>query len=140
VTLKEELDFLRKYIQIQQTLLQERLEIDWAIAPGTLDAFVPNMVLQPLIENSIRHGITPKEDGGKIEIFSRRIGDSLVLEISDNGLGNSPGSEKAGDGIGLTNTVARLKHLYGEAQKFESGVKSSGGWRVRVEIPFREQA
>lgn len=140
VTLKDELDFLRKYLQIQQTLLQERLEIEWTIEPETLDAFVPNMLLQPLVENSIQHGIAPKKDGGRIEIFSRQVGNSLLLEIKDSGLGSLSNQEKSG-GIGLKNSAARLYHLYGENQKFESAaITPTGGWRVTMSIPFREQS
>lgn len=143
VTLKEELDFLRKYLQIQQTLLQERLEIIWGISPETLDALVPNMLLQPLVENSIRHGIAPREDGGRIEIFSRYADRELLLEIRDNGPGTvaqngaQNGTSKPG-GIGLLNSRMRLKRLYGEAQAFESKAMPGGGWRVSVTIPFRE--
>lgn len=140
VTLKEELDFLRKYLQIHQTLLQERLEVEWTIEPETLDALVPNMILQPLVENSIRHGIAPKEDGGHIEIFSRRLNRELLIEIKDNGLGSESDYEKKDGGIGLVNTKARLKHLYGEAQNFEISTPENGGWRVSVRLPFREQA
>jgi signal transduction histidine kinase len=137
VTLKEELDFLRKYLQIQQTLLQERLDVDWAIDPETLDALVPNMILQPLVENSIRHGIAPKEGGGRIEIFSRRVNDQLLLEIRDDGVG-APSITKKGAGIGLTNSRTRLEHLYGEAQKFDVKTPAHGGWCVTMLIPFRE--
>lgn len=108
VTLKDELDFLRKYLQIQQTLLQERLKIELAIEPETLDALVPNLILQPLVENSVRHGIALKGEGGCIEIFSRRIGDSLLLEIKDTGLGAGGIKENSGTGIGLRNTGERL--------------------------------
>lgn len=138
VTLKVELDFLRKYIQLQQTLLQERLEIEWSIDPETLDAFVPNMLLQPLVENSIRHGIAPKEDGGRIEIFSRYINNKLLLEVKDNGLGTET-APQPDTGIGLTNSKERLKHLYGENQTFEIVTPAAGGWRVIMTIPFREQ-
>lgn len=139
VSLKEELDFLRKYLQLQQTLLQERLEIVWAIAPETLDALVPNMLLQPLVENSIRHGIAAREKGGRIEIFSGRIGKRLLLEIKDNGLEVISGRPGSDHGIGLVNSRMRLKHLYGEAQKFDAAAMTDGGWRVKITIPFREQ-
>lgn len=139
VTLKEEIDFLRKYLQIQQTLFQERLQIEWKIQPETLDALVPNMILQPLVENSIKHGIDPKEEGGCIEIYSQHINDNLLLEVKDNGLGI--GNKKAVNhkGIGLINSKARLNHLYGEAQKFEVNSPSEGGWRVRMLFPFQEK-
>ena len=140
VTLKEEIDFLRKYLQIQQTLLQERLEVEWVIDPETLDALVPNMILQPLVENSIRHGIAPKEGGGRIEIFSRRVNDQLLIEIRDDGVGAGDAAKKeTGAGIGLMNSRTRLEHLYGEAQKFDVKTGAHGGWCVTMLIPFREQ-
>lgn len=141
VTLKEELDFLRKYLQIQQTLLQERLDVEWTIDPETLDALVPNMILQPLVENSIRHGIAPKEGGGCIEIFSHRVNDQLLIEIRDDGVGAAGGvNNRNGTGIGLFNSRTRLEHLYGEAQKFDVNTPLHGGWCVTMLIPFREQS
>ena len=139
ITLKEELDFVGKYLQIQQTLLQERIEIKWDIAPETLDACVPNMFLQPLVENSIRHGIAPKEDGGWIEINSRRAGERLEISVKDNGLGISSNKDKTSGGIGLSNTRARLQHLYGEAHKFELNEPSEGGVLISLTVPFREE-
>ncbi len=139
VALKEELDFLRKYIQIQQTLLKERLEVECVIEPETLDALVPNMLLQPLVENSIRHGLVPKEDGGRIEIRSRRIDDRLLVEIKDDGLGSESVPQEGG-GTGLINLRARLIHLYGEKQKFEIDSPPGGGWHISITLPFRKQA
>lgn len=137
-TLKEELDFVRKYLQIQQILLQERLQTEWEIAPDTLDACVPNMFLQPLVENSIRHGIAPKESGGCIKISSRKIGDTLEIRVGDDGLGFTSEDSETDGGIGLANTRARLRHLYGEAQKFELNQPSSGGVIITITMPFRE--
>lgn len=139
-TLKEELDFVRKYLQIQQIMLQERLTVEWHIAPETLDAYVPNMILQPLVENSIRHGIAPKETGGTIKIASRKISDTLCLEISDDGLGLSlpADSSTAGSGIGLENTRTRLQHLYGEAFSFELLELPESGLMTRLTMPFKE--
>lgn len=139
ITLKEELDFVRKYLEIQQTLLEERLEIKWNIAPETLDAYVPNMFLQPLVENSIRHGIAPKEDGGWIEINSRRAGKQLEISVKDNGLGISSNENRISGGIGLSNTRARLRHLYGEAHKFALSQPSEGGVLNSLTIPFKER-
>lgn len=139
VTLKEELDFLRTYIQLQQTLLQERLKVEWTIDLQTLDAFIPNMILQPLVENSIRHGIALREDGGTIEISSRRADDNLLIEVKDDGPPAPSNQPKNVNGIGLLNSAARLKHLYGTKQKFEISQPETGGWCVTLTIPFREQ-
>lgn len=141
VTLKEELDFLRKYVQIQQTLLDERLKVRWDIDAGTLDAFVPNMILQPLIENSIIHGIARKESGGVIEIGAERRNGTLYLRVSDNGEYFTTDETALNGGIGLTNVKARLRHLYGPAQEFKIGKSPTGGETlVRIAIPFHEQA
>lgn len=140
ITLKEELDFLRKYVEIQQTLLQERLTVNWNIKSDTLDAQVPNLLLQPLIENAIRHGIAPKATGGTIEINARRNGDQIMLSIEDDGIGiDFPAENNIREGIGLKSVRTRLRHLYDESHKFS--LKESGkgqGLRVEMVIPFRE--
>lgn len=140
ISLKEELDFLRKYIEIQQTLLQERLTVNWNIAPETLDAQVPNLLLQPLIENAIRHGIAPKASGGTIDINAERDGDRIKLSVEDDGLGiNFPSENGIKEGIGLKSVRTRLKHLYNDAQKFTLKQSSRGrGLRAELVIPFRE--
>jgi signal transduction histidine kinase len=135
ISLYEELGFLRKYLEIQQVLLQERLRIEWKIAPETFSACVPNMILQPIAENSIRHGIAPLRRGGTIKIEAERKNGSLVLRVEDDGRGMKKTADK---GIGLQNTRARLVHLYGEAQKFEIENSTSGGVSVKIELPFRE--
>lgn len=142
VSLKEELDFLRKYVEIQQTLLQERLVVNFQIDPEALDALIPSMVLQPLVENSICHGVAPLERGGRVEVSARRDGDTLRLEVSDDGAGlAAPGNKpKGGGGLGLSNTRARLRQLYGEAHIFDLRERPGGGVAVRLAIPFREQS
>jgi two-component system LytT family sensor kinase len=140
ITLKEELDFLRKYVEIQQTLLQERLTVNWNIEPDTLDAQVPNLLLQPLIENAIRHGIAPKATGGTIEINADRRGDRIMLSIEDDGIGiGFPAENNIREGIGLKSVRTRLRHLYDESHEFS--LKESGkgqGLCVEMVIPFRE--
>lgn len=142
VPLKEELDFLRKYLQIHQTLMKNRLEVRWLIASNTLDACVPNMILQPLVENAIRHGIGPLEDGGFLEIKTRRKNGLLCLHVLDNGLGLVQKEEASEKGIGLTNVQMRLRHLYGDAHEFSltEPATGAGGVSVNITIPFREHA
>jgi sensor histidine kinase YesM len=149
IPLHKELEFLRKYLEIQQTLLQDRLKVDYQIAPETYGACVPNMILQPLVENSIRHGIAPRRSGGTIKIVAARQNGSLILSVEDDGLGmkNEPGvgnddksigSNDTG-GIGLQNTITRLKHLYGEAHEFEiKNLSEQGGVAVKIRLPFQE--
>ncbi|MDQ3712576.1 MAG: histidine kinase [Acidobacteriota bacterium] len=141
ISLKDELYFLRKYVQIQQTLLQERLEVKWNISPETLDALVPSLILQPLVENSIRHGIAPKENGGSININAVRQNGMLAFVLSDNGLGlSSDRNSDSGHGIGLTNTRTRLQYLYGDAHEFALSESPNGGVTVNMKIPFKESA
>lgn len=140
VTLKDELDFLRKYVQIQKTLLQERLEVNFSIDSDTLDSMIPNMILQPLVENSIKHGIAPKTKGGKIEVISQRDGENLRLVIKDNGLGFNSNNRKSDTGIGLENTRMRLHYLYGDSHEINfSETDDGGGTIVTLRIPYREQ-
>jgi len=133
VTLREEIDFLSRYAEIEQTRFGERLKIEMNIAPDTLDALVPNLVLQPLLENAIRHGIEPHARAGRIEVNARRAGDVLQLEVRDNGSGLNG---NVIEGIGLSNTRSRLTQLYGQNQLFSAENINTGGARVRVELPF----
>jgi sensor histidine kinase YesM len=136
VTLKAELEFLQTYLQIQQTLMKQRLEVKWNVDAATLDALIPNMILQPIAENSIKHGLAPLEEGGRIEVSSVRRNGTLHLEISDNGKGI--GHKETIEGIGLSNTRARLHHLYGDEHQLNFVAPPLGGLSVKIEIPFRE--
>jgi sensor histidine kinase YesM len=136
VPLEEELDFVRTYLEIQQMLLQERLDVRWHIDDETLDACVPAMVLQPLVENAVQHGLAPRVGGGTLEISARRQAQRLRLEVLDDGVGLSPAAA-GGAGIGLSNTRARLRHLYGSAASLEILSRNAGGVSAVVEIPHR---
>jgi two-component system, LytTR family, sensor kinase len=140
-TLKAELDFLSKYLEIEQTRFRNRLTVIFDVRPDTLDALVPNLILQPLVENSIKHGIAPKVTAGRIEIRSRRVGPLLELEVRDNGMGLS--AARLSDfnrGVGLTNTRSRLQHLYGSDHRFEFRQPAGGGLQVLIAIPLVEAA
>jgi len=138
VDLRQELDFLKRYLEIEQTRFGERLMIKMDIAPETLDAQVPNLILQPLVENAIRHGIEPRSRRGCIELRAHREQDVLALEVSDNGVG-LPDGHSVDEGVGLSNTRARLRELYGEGHRFELRRGSSGGLLVQLTIPFKSQ-
>lgn len=138
VSLKEELDLLLIYVEIEQILLGDRLEVQWSIASETYDAAIPNMLLQPLVENSIRHGIAPLETGGRIEITAWRELNMLRLSVRDNGNGLASGEKENSGGVGLANIRARLLHLYGREHKLEISSPPSGGALVNLTIPFRE--
>ena len=139
VPLNQELDFLSKYLEIEQTRFRDRLTVVFDVQPETLDALVPNLVLQPLVENAIKHGIGPRAAPGQIEIRSRRLGSMLELEIKDNGVGLSAARlTDFNRGIGLGNTRSRLQHLYGSSHRFEFRQPPGGGLSVLIAIPLVE--
>ena len=141
ITLKEELELLSKYLEIEQIRFRDRLTVTYDIPGETLDARVPSLVLQPLVENAIDHGIGPSRGGGRLDVWARRRGSELWLEVRDDGVGlrddllePSPGA----NGIGLSNTRSRLECLYGTAQRIEFARPAARGLIVRVVIPWRE--
>jgi len=134
VPLKDEMEAVRLYINIQQARFGNKFTVEMNIDPGTLEAYVPHLVLQPLVENAFRHGLSKRSSAGWLRIVSERTGENLRLGVADNGPGSpkAPG-EKAG--IGLKNTRARLWTLYGNL----SAVKiddSDRGFSVELEFPF----
>ena len=137
VSLKEELDFLARYLEIEQTRFEDRLTVRMKIEPGVLDARVPNLILQPLVENAIRHGVAPLLTPGTIEISARRENGNLRLEVKDNGSGLPNRNQHIREGVGLSNTRARLVQLYSRDHTFEAGNAPGGGLLVTIVIPFR---
>ncbi len=142
VTLRDELAFLRDYLGVQRVRF-DRLEVEEHIEDGVLDALVPNLVLQPLAENAVQHGISRLEEvGGHIAITARREGETLVLIVRDNGPGLSPEAaaparDGARDGgLGLANTRQRLAALYGDAAGLTLAPASGGGTEARVHLPY----
>jgi two-component system LytT family sensor kinase len=136
VSLKQELAFLDQYLEIEQTRFGDRLVVRRQIDPLTLAARVPNLILQPLVENAIHHGIEPHAHPGEVTLSSRREGALLHLEISDNGLGISPGLESPEAGVGLSNTRARLEELYGSRYRMAFRNAKEGGLIVHLTIPW----
>jgi two-component system, LytTR family, sensor kinase len=137
VPLKDELDVLQKYLEIEQTRFGNRLRVSMHIQPETLDAQVPNLLLQPLVENAIRHGIAPNARHGWIEIHADRSDADLTLQIRDSGDGLPPERLMAlNRGVGLENTRARLEHLYPSAFQF-TFTNLDRGFCVTVRIPFQ---
>ena len=124
-------------MEIQQARFGERLRVQKEIEPAALDVSVPALILQPLVENSVRHGIEPRETGGTIFIRAQRQEASLQFEIRDDGEGLKAGQLAAlREGIGLSNTKARLQELYGEAHRFQIVPNADGGLTVAVELPW----
>jgi two-component system, LytTR family, sensor kinase len=138
VTLKEELKFTELYLDIQQVRFSDRLTVRMEIAPETLDARVPNLLLQPLVENAVRHGISLSDSAGIITISAYSNDGLLHLKICDNGPGlQSSWRMEKSEGIGLANTRERLKHLYGGEHQFDLRNSAEGGLTVAIAIPFR---
>ena len=136
VPLRQELAQLEPYLEIQQIRFGARLAIARELEPETLDALVPALVLQPLVENAVRHGIEPNPAGGKVTIRSRADNGTLCIEVRDTGSGRAP-DPSGSEGIGLTNTRARLVRLYGTNHRFELAPTPTGGTAVHLDIPLR---
>jgi two-component system, LytTR family, sensor kinase len=135
VPLRQEIDFLRMYVEIEQVRFQDRLQIVWDLAPDTLEAAVPTLLWHPVLENAIRHGVTPLAGRGRIVIASRRVGDDLILEIRDNGMG-LPAGGISREGVGLRNIRERVGQLYGPQAHFTLEAAHGGGTAVTLRIPF----
>jgi two-component sensor histidine kinase len=143
VTLREEIAFLEPYLEIEQARLEDRLTVVMNIAPDTLDARVPHLILQPLVENAIRHGIATRIEPGKVEISASRGPDDrfLQLEIRDDGRGMDRDTEnRSRRGVGLTNIRSRLEQLYGAEHRFRLENQAGGGVLVRISLPLRRDA
>ena len=141
IELKEELNFIRLYLNIQQMRFSDRLQIVTEIDPKTLKALVPNFLLQPLAENALRHGISRSVDSGFIGISSQIEGANLRITVSDNGAGLPEKWQlKSSGGIGLANTAARLQQLYNGKHLFDIRNRDEGGVEVLIVIPFRSAA
>ena len=139
VPLSLEIASAQRYLAIEQTRLGDRLRVDLSISAETFDALVPNMLLQPLVENAVRHGIATLVEGGVIAIHSKLKNTQLQIVVKNSGNRGTAFSaqHKPGSGIGLTNTAERLKALYGTDHRFDLGWPESGGCEVTVELPFR---
>jgi two-component system, LytTR family, sensor kinase len=139
IPLQGELDFLSKYLQIEQTRFADRLIVRFEVQSEALDTLVPNLILQPLVENAIKHGVAKKTGPGHIDITARREGDKLRMEVRDDGVGLSEDALTAlQKGIGVSTTRARLQHLFGADYRFEFHRQPSG-LTVVIAIPWRKE-
>jgi LytS/YehU family sensor histidine kinase len=134
VPLREELEYLQAYLDIEQVHFGDRLQIEYRIDPETYDALVPNLILQPLAENAIRHGLAPKSGQGQLIVESSRAGSRLTLEVRDSGRGLN-GAGRAG--VGLSNTRARLEKLYRDAGHLDLAPGAAGGTVATITLPLR---
>jgi two-component system, LytTR family, sensor kinase len=136
IPLSEEIDFVRRYLEIEQVRFGDRLAIDIAVDPATYSAAVPSLILQPLVENAVRHAIARNAAGGRVAVAASRRDDVLQLMVQDDGPGIL-GSDVSAEGIGLRNTRSRLRHLYGEAYRLDLVPGENRGLTVVVELPWR---
>jgi two-component system, LytTR family, sensor kinase len=137
VPLQEELQVAQAYLEIEQARFEDRLRVRWNVDPATHAARVPSLLLQPLVENAVRHGIAPRAAAGTVEIAAERRDGTLVLSVRDDGVGIPDGPRR--EGVGLANTRARLRQLYGARQSLELSGGPGAGTCVRVSLPFREE-
>jgi two-component system LytT family sensor kinase len=138
VPLRTELEFVDRYLEIQQTRFGDRLQINREMNSTAMDALVPPLILQPLVENAIRYGIESRETGGTVTIRALQQDDILHLEVSDDGEGFKGGQLLGGiNGVGLSNTKARLQELYGNKHQFKLTTNQPTGACVKIELPFR---
>jgi two-component system LytT family sensor kinase len=141
VTLQQEMEFLSCYLEIERIRFQNRLVTRVDLAEQTLDAKVPNLILQPIVENAIRHGIAPRSTPGLIEIEAKQHNGALRIQVRDNGPGLSDHRTSVNlfkKGLGLANTETRLERLYGAAHLFDLSNNPDGGLIVTLEIPFHK--
>jgi signal transduction histidine kinase len=137
VPLAEEMDFVRRYLHIQQIRFGDRLATTFDVDADTLSACVPPLLLQPLVENAVRHGVMPREDGGTVTVEARRVGHTLHLRVADDGPGPPSDADlDASAGIGLPNVRKRLHALYGDDHRFRLDRADGGGCIVSIECPF----
>jgi len=137
VRLEQELELVRLYLEIERTRFQDRLAVEIDVAADVQHALVPDMLLQPIVENAVRHGIAARPDAGRITVRASRDGDTLRVVVADDGpgLGGSPSA--AGHGVGIAATRARLSLLYGDAQSLDVRDADGGGCEVTITLPYR---
>jgi sensor histidine kinase YesM len=138
VALAQELDFAKEYLAIEQSRLGERLQVVLEIAPECLDAAVPSMLLQPLLENAVQHGVARLREGGVIEIRASGESNRLLLVVRNSGPRDSAdaGLVQNGRGVGLANTTERLKRHYGSEYDFTLQWPDAGGCEITVRLPL----
>jgi sensor histidine kinase YesM len=135
VPFAEELRVIESYLAIQQVRFAHRLQVKIEVSPEALEGLVPCFLLQPIVENAIQHGIAPLETGGLIETSVKRIGDTLWMQVRDNGCGLESSLNK-GHGIGMQNTRERLAYFYPNTHEFSAVAPPAGGYEVTIQIPY----
>jgi sensor histidine kinase YesM len=139
VLLSQELEFVENYLAIEQVRFADRLRVEMNVDPGAFDGLVPSFLLQPIVENAIRHGIANCEHDGLVQAWATRSGDQLHLRVRDSGPGLAT-PRQGGHGIGLKNTRERLEHFYQEGYTMSAAPLRTGGFEVSITIPYERSA
>jgi two-component system LytT family sensor kinase len=137
VTLRQEMDFLVRYVDIQKARFSDRLQVEIRIEPAAMEARIPNLILQPLVENAILHGVAPKSGPGKVTISGRVADGQLHLEVRDDGPGLGDGTKRSKEGIGLSNTRERIAKIYGAHGHLSLRSEAGHGVSVQIILPCR---
>lgn len=137
VTVRQEMDFLERYLEIQKVRFSDRLNVDIAIEPEAMEARIPNLLLQPIVENAIVHGIATKSGPGHLAVLGRVEAGRLHLEVRDDGPGLGDGTKRAKEGVGLTNTRERLAKIYGTHGQLLLRSEPGRGVSVQITLPCR---
>jgi LytS/YehU family sensor histidine kinase len=141
VPLRDELAFVERYLAIERVRFGDRLQVATDVEPAALDAAVPNLLLQPLVENAIKHGVARRSEGGRVSLTARVDGGVLRIAVCDEGAAVAPDwTAPEGRGVGLANTRARLERLYGRGAELSVGADAHGGVRAVVALPWRATA
>jgi two-component system LytT family sensor kinase len=136
VPLADEVEFALRYLMIQQTRFADRLRLDIQVQDGLHNAAVPNLILQPLVENAVKHGIAKRREGGAVHVAASAAGETLNLSIANDGPSLPDDWNDRRHSIGIANVCRRLRSLYGEASSFHIGNRTGGGVEVTIRIPL----
>ncbi|MGH9642844.1 MAG: sensor histidine kinase, partial [Terriglobales bacterium] len=139
VTLAEEVEYLQRYLDLQRVRFGDRLQVRIDIPAELLSALVPNLLLQPLVENAVKHGIAKRVAGGRVQVSGRRTDDNMRLSVYNDGSTLPPDWQATGTGVGLANLRTRLQILHGMDSTLELRRVDVGGAEVVVTLPFREE-
>jgi two-component sensor histidine kinase len=137
VSLGDEMEFARQYLTIQQTRFTDRLRLDIEMQDGLQNAAVPNLILQPLVENAVKHGIAKRKEGGAVRVEATASGDTLDLYVANDGPSLPDDWNQREKSIGIANVCRRLRSLYGDASSFDIRNRNGGGVEVAIRIPLR---
>lgn len=143
IPLRDEVRMVERYLEIERARFGERLQAQVTFEPRALDALVPSLLLQPLLENAMRHGVSLTDGCCRLSLTARVVGNRLALDVRDAGPGLSSASSQPSDqpsgGVGLSNTAQRLRYLYGDDHAFDLRTIDGGGLHVSVDLPFRRE-